>query len=62
MNTTTFYFTRISSLTAYDVWVGQKWAGRASTHEEAERVASRHIALDETIKRQNQAVLAAYTC
>ena len=46
----------------YDVWIGRKWVGRASTYEEAERVAGRYIATDELIQRQNESVLAKYAC
>lgn len=44
----------------YYVWVGERLAGRASNHEEAERLAQQYIATDELIRRQNAAVLLAY--
>lgn len=46
----------------YEVWLGRKWVGRASTHEEAERVAQKYTAMNELIQRQNESVLAKYAC
>jgi len=45
----------------YDVWVSDRWTGRAATEESAERMARERIALDETIRRQNRAVMTAHT-
>lgn len=44
----------------YDVWVGRKWVGRASTHKEAERVAQKYVAINKMIQQQNESVLAKY--
>ncbi len=44
----------------YDVWVARHWCGRAATHEEAERMATKRIALDSMIEGQNRAVMASY--
>lgn len=45
----------------YYVWVGERLAGKASNHEEAERLAQQYIATDALIKKQNAAVLAAWS-
>jgi len=44
----------------YDVWVSDRWIGRAATEESAERMARERIAMDEMIRRQNAAIMAAY--
>jgi|GEM_PF-6538724 len=44
----------------YDVWVGDKWVGRASNHQEAERVAQKYLAEKELIQKQNAIVRDAY--
>lgn len=43
----------------YQVWVGDRVVGRASNHEEAERIAQKHIADEEFWQRHRQAVLTA---
>jgi hypothetical protein len=43
----------------YQAWVGDRFVGRGTTHQEAEQIAQRYIATDEMILRQNRAVLAA---
>lgn len=42
----------------YDAWLGSLWIVRAATHDEAERMATKRIAKDEMIRRQNWAVMA----
>jgi len=44
----------------YDVWVGQRWIGRAATEESAEGMARERIAKDSMIEGQNRAVRKAY--
>jgi len=44
----------------YDVWISDRWIGRASNHEQAERKAQQYIATHKLIKQQNAVVLAAY--
>jgi len=43
----------------YQAWVGDRCIGHSATHEEAERLAQRYIAVDEMIRRQNQVVMTA---
>lgn len=44
----------------YQAWVGDQCIGQGTTHQEAERIAQKYIAINELIKRQNAAVMAAY--
>jgi len=44
----------------YQAWVGDRCIGHSATHEEAERLAQRYIAVDEMIRRQNAVVMRAY--
>ncbi len=45
----------------YQVWISDHCLReKASTIEEAERIAIQYVATDELIKRQNAAVMAAY--
>lgn len=41
----------------YDIWLAHRWIGRADSHDEAERMATKRVALDEIYRRQNAAVL-----
>jgi len=43
----------------YQAWVGDRCIGHGATYEEAERMAQGYIAVDEIIRRQNAAVMAA---
>ncbi len=43
----------------YQVWVKGRCIGHGATYEEAERIAQGYIAVDEIIRRQNAAVMAA---
>jgi len=43
----------------YQAWVGSSCIGHGATYEEAERIAQGYIAVDEMIRRQNAAVMAA---
>ena len=45
----------------YRAWVKDRCIGHGSTPEDAERIAQRYIATDEMIRRQNAAVLKAYS-
>ena len=44
----------------YQAWVGFSCIGHGTTHQEAERLAQKYIAMNELIRRQNAAVLATY--
>ena len=44
----------------YRVYVGCRCIGQGTTHQQAERIAQRYIAMNELIRRQNAAVMAAY--
>ena len=44
----------------YQAWVGDRCIGHGTTHQQAERIAQRYIAMNELIRRQNAAVMAAY--
>ena len=44
----------------YQAWVGDRCIEQGTTHQEAERLAQKYIAMNELIRRQNAAVLAAY--
>ena len=44
----------------YQAWVGFSCIGQGTTHQQAERIAQRYIAMNELIRRQNAAVMAAY--
>lgn len=44
----------------YRVWVGDRCVRHASTYDEAERLAQRYIVADETIQRQNRAIMTAH--
>ena len=44
----------------YRVYVGGRYIGQGTTHQQAERIAQRYIAMNELIRRQNAAVMAAY--
>lgn len=45
----------------YQVWISDHCLGeKASTIEEAERIAQKYVTTDKLIKRQNAAVMAAY--
>ena len=44
----------------YQAWVGDRCIGQGTTHQEAERIAQKYIAMNELIRRQNAAVMAAY--
>jgi hypothetical protein len=44
----------------YEVWVGNAHAGRASNHEEAERIAQKYLAAEELRTAHRELVLAAF--
>ena len=44
----------------YEVWVGNAHAGRASSHEEAERIAQKYLAAEELRTAHRELVLAAF--
>lgn len=45
----------------YEAWVGSRCClDKGASYEEAERIAQRQLSIEETIKRQNRAVMAAY--
>ena len=44
----------------YEVWVGNAHAGRASNHEEAERIAQKYKAAEELRCSHRELVLAAF--
>ena len=44
----------------YEVWVGKTHAGRASNHEEAERIAQKFLAAEELRTAHRELVLAAF--
>ena len=44
----------------YRAYVGFSCIGQGTTHQQAERIAQRYIAMNELIRRQNAAVMAAY--
>lgn len=44
----------------YEVWVGDAWVGRASNHEEAERIAQKYKAAEELRTAHRELVLAAF--
>ena len=44
----------------YQAWVGDRCIGQGTTHQQAERIAQKYIAMNELIRRQNAAVMAAY--
>lgn len=44
----------------YEVWVGNAWAGRASNHEEAERIAQKYLAAEKLRCAHRELVLAAF--
>ncbi len=44
----------------YQAWVKDRCIGHGASYEEAERIAQGYIAVDEMIRRQNQAVMTAY--
>ncbi len=43
----------------YQAWVGFSYIGQGTTHQEAERLAQKYIAMNELIRQQNAAVMAA---
>lgn len=45
----------------YRVWVGNRAIGRASTHEEAERIAQKYIATGRLWQEHRERVLASYS-
>lgn len=45
----------------YRVWVGNRAIGRASTHEEAERIGQKYIANGQLWQEHRERVLAAYS-
>lgn len=44
----------------YEVWVGNAWAGRASNHESAERIAQKYLAAEKLRCSHRELVLAAF--
>lgn len=44
----------------YEVWVGNAHIGRASNHEEAERIAQKYIAAEQLRQQHRDLVLASY--
>jgi hypothetical protein len=44
----------------YEVWAGNAHIGRASNHEEAERIAQKYIASEQLRQQHRELVLAAY--
>ena len=44
----------------YCAYVGDRCIGQGTTHQQAERIAQKYIAMNELIRRQNAAVMAAY--
>jgi len=44
----------------YEVWVGNAHAGRASNHEEAERIAQKYLAAEKLRSAHRELVLAAF--
>ena len=44
----------------YRAYVGDRCIGHGTTHQQAERIAQKYIAMNELIRRQNAAVMAAY--
>ena len=45
----------------YEVWVGNAWAGRASNHEEAERIAQKYLAAEKLRTAHREIVLSTFT-